>query len=177
MKNELTEKQKRFVEEYVIDLNAAAAARRSGYAANNSDKIGSELLGKTRVHLAIQEKMKARSLKMNITAELIIQELAAIAFSNPQDFFEIKNNQIQLKNDILVDGKRSKAIGAVTLGKHGTTVHFLDRLRALDMLLKHIALNPKLEDDGQETGLQRIRRIVHERALREIEKKKTATDS
>lgn len=177
MKNELTEKQKRFVEEYIIDLNAAAAARRSGYAENNSDKIGSELLGKTRVHLAIQEKLKARSLKLNITADLIVQELALIAFSSPQDFFEIKNNQIQLKSDILVDGKRSKAIGAVTLGRQGTTVHFLDRLRALDMLLKHLSLNPKVEDDSQETGLQRIRRIVHERALREIERKKAAKDS
>ena len=42
----MTEKQKRFVEEYLIDLNAKQAAIRAGYSVKNADKIGSELLGK-----------------------------------------------------------------------------------------------------------------------------------
>ncbi len=45
----LTPKQARFVEEYLVDLNATQAAIRAGYSARNADKIGPELLGKTRV--------------------------------------------------------------------------------------------------------------------------------
>ena len=42
----LTAKQDTFCREYLLDLNATAAARRAGYSARNADKIGSELLGK-----------------------------------------------------------------------------------------------------------------------------------
>ena len=56
----LTPKQARFVQEYLVDLNATAAAKRAGYSAKNADKIGSELLGKTRVSDAIQAAVKQR---------------------------------------------------------------------------------------------------------------------
>ena len=46
-KGKLTEKQKRFVQEYLVDLNATAAARRAGYSEKTADRIGPELLGKT----------------------------------------------------------------------------------------------------------------------------------
>lgn len=49
----LTEKQKRFVQEYLVDLNATAAAKRAGYSAKTADRIGPELLGKTCVSEAI----------------------------------------------------------------------------------------------------------------------------
>ena len=42
----LTPKQRRFVEEYLIDLNATAAAQRAGYSEKTADRIGPDLLGK-----------------------------------------------------------------------------------------------------------------------------------
>ena len=54
----LTEKQKRFVQEYLVDLNATAAAKRAGYSEKTADRIGPELLGKTCVSAAIQEAIK-----------------------------------------------------------------------------------------------------------------------
>jgi phage terminase small subunit len=48
-KDNLTPKQQRFIQEYLIDLNATQAAIRAGYSAKNADKIGSQQLGKTRV--------------------------------------------------------------------------------------------------------------------------------
>lgn len=56
----LADKQQRFVDEYLIDLNATQAAIRAGYSANNADKIVSELLGKTGVAEAIQDELKVR---------------------------------------------------------------------------------------------------------------------
>ena len=51
----LTPKQKRFVAEYLVDLNATAAAKRAGYSAKTADRIGPELLGKTCVSQAIHK--------------------------------------------------------------------------------------------------------------------------
>ena len=74
----LTPKQRRFVEEYLIDLNATQAAVRAGYSAKNADKIGPELLGKTRVAKAIAQAVKARSERTEIDQDWIIEQLTGV---------------------------------------------------------------------------------------------------
>ena len=54
----LTPRQARFVEEFMLDLNATRAAIRAGYSPRTADKIGSELLRKTRVAGAVSEARK-----------------------------------------------------------------------------------------------------------------------
>src|SRR5262245_17125953 len=71
----LTRKQQRFVEEYLRDLNATQAAIRAGYSARNADKIGSQLVGKTRVAEAIAAAQTERSEKTRITAARVLQGL------------------------------------------------------------------------------------------------------
>jgi phage terminase small subunit len=71
----LTPKQTRFVEEYLIDLNATQAAIRAGYSSKNADKIGSRLLGKSRVSAAIAAAQEARSARTAITADGVLQRL------------------------------------------------------------------------------------------------------
>lgn len=81
----LTDKQQRFVAEYLIDLNATQAAIRAGYSAKNADKIGSQLLGKTRVSEAIQAEKTARSERTEITQDYVIKKLKAIADQEASD--------------------------------------------------------------------------------------------
>ncbi len=71
----MTPKQQRFVEEYLIDLNATQAAIRAGYSARNADKIGPELLGKTRVAEAVKAAQQARTERTEITQDEVIQGL------------------------------------------------------------------------------------------------------
>ncbi len=71
----MTPKQQRFVEEYLIDLNATQAAIRAGYSARNADKIGPELLGKTRVAEAVKAAQQARTERTAITQDEVIQGL------------------------------------------------------------------------------------------------------
>ncbi len=71
----LTPRQARFVDEYLIDLNATQAAIRAGYSANNADKIGPELLGKTRVAEAIQEAQAKRSERIAISQDDVVRGL------------------------------------------------------------------------------------------------------
>lgn len=85
----LTDKQYKFVNEYLIDLNATQAAIRAGYSKNNADKIGPELLGKTRVQEYLNQRMKEREARTQITQDKVLQELAKIGFANMADYMKV----------------------------------------------------------------------------------------
>lgn len=72
----LTEKQKRFCEEYLIDLNATQAALRAGY--KNSD-VGRRLVTKSHVSAYIEKLREEQQQRTEITADTVLGELAKIA--------------------------------------------------------------------------------------------------
>lgn len=76
---ELTDKQARFCEEYLIDLNATQAAIRAGYSEKTANRIASELLSKLDIQEKIAELKAERSKRTEITQDSFIQELAAVA--------------------------------------------------------------------------------------------------
>ena len=78
----LTTRQQLFVQEYLVDLNATQAAIRAGYSQANADKIGSQLLGKTRVAGAVRSAMAERSQRTQVTADRVLEALAVIGFSD-----------------------------------------------------------------------------------------------
>lgn len=82
----LSPKQARFVEEYLIDLNATQAAIRAGYSEKTAGSIGSENLQKPEIELAIAEARAKLSQKTGITAEKVLAELALLGFANMQDY-------------------------------------------------------------------------------------------
>ena len=84
----LTEKQQRFVDEYLIDLNATQAAIRAGYSVKTADKQGWQLLEKTRIAEAISEKMAERSRRTGVNQDRVVMELAKIAFVNAADVID-----------------------------------------------------------------------------------------
>lgn len=75
----ITEKQKRFAEEYIIDLNATQAAIRAGYSEKTSMEQGYQLLQKTLVQQYIQQLMDKRSKKTEITAEWVLNSIKEVA--------------------------------------------------------------------------------------------------
>ena len=68
----LTEKQKRFVQEYLVDLNATAAAKRAGYSEKSASRIAVELLNKTQVSAEIQKQQAKRQKRVEITQEKVL---------------------------------------------------------------------------------------------------------
>lgn len=78
----LTDKQKRFCEEYLIDLNATQAAIRAGYSKKTADRIASENLKKLEIQNYLNGLMEKRSEDTGITAEKVVKELEIIAFSD-----------------------------------------------------------------------------------------------
>ena len=70
----MTPKQQRFVEEYLIDLNATQAATRAGYSAKTARQIGDELLSKSDISAAVAEGMEERSRDTAIDAAWVLTE-------------------------------------------------------------------------------------------------------
>lgn len=146
----LTEKQQRFVDEYLIDLNATQAAIRAGYSVKNADKIGSELLGKTRVAEAISEKMAERSKRTGVNQDRVVLELAKIAFVNAADVIDPGNATIK-ESASTDDTAAIQSVKVKTImGKKGEGVEreirLNDKLKALELLGKHLGMwNDKLD--------------------------------
>lgn len=74
----LTPKQERFVAEYLVDLNASAAARRSGYSARTADAIGRENLGKPTIAAAIQAAQAERAERVDLTQDDVVRDIVRI---------------------------------------------------------------------------------------------------
>lgn len=147
----LTAKEQRFVAEYLIDMNATQAAIRAGYSKHTARQIASALLSKVDIAAGIASGMDAVAKTLNITAEKVIAEIAAIAFGDIRGIFE--NGLLLLPSEwdyataATIAGIEfetvSKGKGAV---EHIARVKRADKLRALDMLARHLALyNDKID--------------------------------
>ena len=69
----LTPKRRRFVEEYLKDLNATQAAIRAGYSPRTANEQGSQLLANLKVSAAVAEAMEKRSKATGITVEWVLE--------------------------------------------------------------------------------------------------------
>lgn len=138
----LTDKQRRFVSEYLIDLNATQAAIRAGYSKKTADRIGPELLGKTCVSEAIQEAIAARERRTAITQDRVLEELAAVAFANGTDFARVTdgNGDIEFVPTDSLSPEKKRAISSIKQGRFGTQVSTYDKVRALELLGKHLGM-------------------------------------
>ena len=146
----MTEKQKRFVEEYLIDLNATQAAIRAGYSVKNADKIGSELLGKTGVQKAVSEAIAERSRRTGVNQDRVVRELARIAFSNFSDI--VDPDTARIKEDATEDDLACIQSIKIKPNEFGTEreVRLFDKRAALVDLGKHLGMWNK--DTGGEPG-------------------------
>lgn len=75
----LTAKQERFIQEYLIDLNATQAAIRAGYSKKTAEVIGYENLRKPQINLVIEERQNERTRNNGITADFVLNGIKAIA--------------------------------------------------------------------------------------------------
>lgn len=76
--DKLTDKQKRFVSEYLIDLNATQAAIRAGYSAKTAGRIGGENVQKPEIQKAISEAILKQQERTELTADEVIADLREV---------------------------------------------------------------------------------------------------
>lgn len=160
----MTDAQKRFCDEYLIDLNATRAYK-VAYSRCKKDETanvnGSKLLRNTKVQEYISERMKEREQRTEITQDMVIKELAKIAFL---DIRKLYTENGQLKNIADIDSDTVGAISQLeTLEEYegygddrekiGDTqkVKLLDKTKALELLGRHLGIfNDKIDVNVKE---------------------------
>jgi phage terminase small subunit len=111
MATDLPPRQQRFVDEYLIDLNATQAAIRAGYSARRASEIGYQLLQKTPVAEAVAHAEAERSARIGLTQDRVLEEMAALAFAKLGDFARWDSDTFELIDSAEID---SRAVVSVT---------------------------------------------------------------
>ena len=141
MAKKLTEKQKRFVEEYLIDLNATQAAIRAGYSPKTANEQGTQNLAKLSIQDAVAKAMAERSRRTGINQDRVLRELARIAFANARDVINMED--ATLKEDACPDDTAAiQSVKVKTFGEDGVEreIRMGDKLKALEMLGRHLGM-------------------------------------
>lgn len=152
----ITDRDRRFADEYMIDFDAKHAAIRAGYsestARNASAWIRAENPEKPALRDLIDRKMAQLSRRTGITAERVLRELANIAFVNVDDVINIADGSIS-------GGAQRADLAAVAGYKVRTgeefeecETKFHDKLRALELLGKHLGM---FEGSGAEAAKEK----------------------
>ncbi len=146
----MTPKQQRFVEEYLIDLNARQAAIRAGYSENAAKEQGYENLTKPHIAEAIAEAMAARSERTKIDADWVLRRLVEIDRTNMADFLVIPEGggmpcfdlsaatpeQLAAIEGLQLDTYREKGEDGGTVEKIKLTLP--GKLKTLELIGKHV---------------------------------------
>ena len=148
----MTKKQKRFVEEYLIDLNATQAAIRAGYSPDTAGSIGNENLKKPEIRTHIGKAMAERSKRTGVNADRVVEELAKIAFVNANEV--IDPDTATIREDALPEDTAAiQSIKVKTFGEDGLEreIKMADKIKALELLGRHLGM---FKDKVEVSGLQ-----------------------
>jgi phage terminase small subunit len=154
----LNEKQERFVQEYLLDLNATQAAIRAGYSAKTAKQQGGRLLTHVDVLERLQGQITARSEKTGIDAEWRLRRLAMEAEADMADLYD-ENGKLKPVKDWPLIWRQGLVAGVETVrvGSGDDVMSFVDkvkisdRLKRLELIGRHInvqAFKDKLEVDA-----------------------------
>jgi phage terminase small subunit len=144
---DLTPKERRFVEEYLVDLNATQAAIRAGYSEKTAAAIGYENLRKPHIVDAIAKAMAERSERTRVTADRVITGIAELAFYDIADLFDEKGGMRSIHD---LSPMLRRAVAGVEVRELYTDegknigrlskVKLADRKGNLELLGRHLAL-------------------------------------
>lgn len=142
----LTNKQQRFVEEYMIDLNATQAAIRAGYSVKTAQRIGSENLLKLVIQSKIQELRTKQQARTQISADWVLKEIHRIASFDVRKMYDEYGKLIPVH---MLDDDTAAAISGLDVvqsvdGEGGSETvkkyKISDKNTALEKLAKHFDL-------------------------------------
>lgn len=146
----LSPMQLKFVEQYLIDLNATQAAIRAGYSAKTAEQIGYQLLQKPSVAQKISSLMAQRSERTKIDADWVLRRLADQADADMSDLYteggtlkpvkdwpEVWRKGLVAGVEVIEEYERSEDGGRELVG-HTKKVKLFDRMKNLELIGKHV---------------------------------------
>lgn len=161
----LTPKQKRFVAEYLIDLNATAAAKRAGYSEKTACEQAARLLANVKVQAAVQSAMQEREKRTEITQDMVLRETAKLAFFDIRKMFDNNGKPLDISK---LDADTAAALVGLDVqdiaDPDGDYVGYVkkykmaDKIKALELLGKHTGAFEK--HDTQTAALETAMRAL-----------------
>ena len=146
----LTEKQKRFCDEYLVDLNGTQAAIRAGYSKKTANEQAARMLANVSFQQYLNEKRNKLADKLEISQERVLKEYARIAFFDIRKVYSPTNTLIPI-NDM--DDDAAACLAGVEVDEihegfgenrqligHTVKVKLANKIAALDSLGKHLGL-------------------------------------
>ena len=159
----LSDKRRLFVQEYLVDLNATQAAIRAGYSEESAGTSGWRLLQDDEIAAAIQAAFKARIDRTQVTQDRVVEELAAVAFSDIRELMEWGEEHVHLTPSADLGPRAAAAVQSVKarttrvarkddddLLQIDVELRLHSKMSALDQLAKHVGLGqgtPESEED------------------------------
>ena len=194
----LTAKQQRFVDEYLIDLNATQAAIRVGYSKKTADQQASRLLTNVKVREYLAQRQADRANRTEITQDKVLKELAKIGFSDIRKIVRWGETQVRMVDgeddgpeDMVpyhglalidsteIDDNTAGAIAEVSQGRDGLKVKLHDKKGALVDIGRHLGMFSPPGHADLDTELKRIevenKRLLNEKLRRELNPPKDDT--
>ena len=147
----MTPRQRRFVNEYLIDLNATQAAIRAGYSKRRASSTAWDLLHKrSGVAEAIREAMAAREKRTLITADRVLQQFARIAFADIRQLAEMGSDGLEIKSLAALNDDLAAAVAELSTNDKGIRLRLQSRIEALKALALHLGLfDKRLNREGR----------------------------
>lgn len=146
----LTEKQRRFCDEYLVDLNATRAymaAYPSVKKETTARANSSRMLTNANVQKYLEEMKKKRQERTQIRQDDVLRELASIAFLDITDIVSVRDGKVFIADTDELPPDKRKMISGIKEGQYGLEIKFYDRLKALEMLCKHLGLFDQKKDE------------------------------
>lgn len=181
----LTKCRKRFADEYLIDLNGTRAYKAAYPNVKNDETAAAaaaRLLRDVKVQEYIDKRMKDRIRRTEITQDMVVRELAAIAFGRASDYARVierqavfttetgkripltdeYGNPVMIKDvDLVLTDQltedQQRALAGIKQGKYGIEVASCDKVRALELLGRHLGMfKDKLEVSGLREEMDKL---------------------
>lgn len=168
----LNEKQRRFVDEYLIDLNATQAATRAGYSAKTAGSQAFDLLKKPEIQEYMEERRADITRRTEITQDRVLSELAKIGFSDIRkavnwgsDLQVVDKetgeaaiaNGVSLVDSANIDEDTAAAVAEISQTANGIKIKMHDKRAALVDIGRHLGM---FKDRIEHSGAMTLENIV-----------------
>lgn len=153
----LTAKQQRFVEEYLVDLNATQAAIRAGYSEKTAKQQGARLLTNVDVAAAVSASKAERSAQTGIDARWVLERLGLEVEADMADLYDENGNLRPVKDwpliwrTGLVAGVETVREGGEESVSYVDKIKISDRIKRIELIGKHVdvqAFKDRIEQSG-----------------------------
>lgn len=149
--NRLTENQRIFVNEYLIDFNATRSYRVAYPNCKKEETINSaasRLLRNVKVSDYLDKRIKARERRIEVSQDRVVEELAKIAFASVTDYVTVEEKivgkhigkHVVVKSTCDISRELLGAVASIKEGTNGIEVKLHDKVRALEDLAKHLGM-------------------------------------